>query len=53
MHEKKEREKKYYLKVVIPVMVGLGQALLPNLSNVEFQGTHLFGPLSYLHVYNP
>jgi len=41
MHEKEEREGKYYLKMVVPMIVRLGQALLPNLSNIEFQGTHL------------
>jgi len=29
MHEKEEREGKYYLKVVVPVVVRLNQALLP------------------------
>ena len=33
MHEKEERERKY-LMVVIPVVVWLGQALLPNQDNV-------------------
>jgi len=37
MHEKEEKKgKKCYLKVV----VGLGQALLPNLNNVVLCGTH-------------
>ena len=31
---KEEREGKYYLKVVVLVVVGLGQALLPNQDNV-------------------
>jgi len=42
MHEKEEREEKYYLKVVVPVVVGLGQALLPNQENVMVHETHLY-----------
>ena len=42
MHEKEEREGKYYLKVVVPVVVGLGQALLPNQDNVVVHGTHFY-----------
>jgi len=40
--EKKEIEgkKKCYLKVVVLVMAGLGQVLLPNLNNVVVGGTH-------------
>ena len=34
MHEKEEREGKYYFKVVVLVVVGLGQALLSNHDNV-------------------
>ena len=52
MHEKKEREEKYYLKVMVPVVVGLGQALLPNQNNVMVHGTHLYWPLFYLHIYS-
>ena len=36
MHEKEEREEKYYLKVMVPVVVGLGQALLPDQDNEWF-----------------
>jgi len=41
MHEKEEREGKCYLKLVVPVVIRLGQALLPHVKNVEFQGTYL------------
>jgi len=34
MYEKEEREGKCYFKVMVPVVVGLGQALLPNQDNV-------------------
>ena len=37
--KKKEREGKYYLKVVVSVVVGLGQALLPSQGNVVAHGT--------------
>ena len=30
MHEKEERKGKYYLKVMVPMGVRLGQSLLPN-----------------------
>jgi len=39
--------------VTIRMVVRLGQALLPNLNNVAVGGTHLWGPLSYLHCYYP
>ena len=42
VHEKEEREEKYYLKVVIPVVIGLDQALLSNQDNVVVSGTHLY-----------
>jgi len=42
MHEKEGREGKCYLKVVVPVVVGLGQVLLPNQDNVVVYGTHLY-----------
>ena len=38
MHEKEEREENCYLKVVVPVVVGLGQALVLNQDNVVVQG---------------
>ena len=50
---KKEMEWKCYYKVVVPVVVGLGQALLPNQDNVVVHGTPLYWPLFYLHIYNP
>ena len=53
MHEKEEREGKYYLMVVVPVVGWLGQALLPNQDNMVVHGTHLYWPLFYLHIYNP
>jgi len=42
MHEKEEMGGKYYLKAIVSVVVGLGQALLPNQDNVVVHGTHLF-----------
>ena len=36
MYEKEEREGKYYLMVVVLVVVELRQALLPNQDNVVF-----------------
>jgi len=42
MHKKEEREGKYYLKVVVPVVVGLGQELLPNQDNMVVYETHLY-----------
>jgi len=53
MHEKEESEEKYYLKVVVPVVVRLDQALLPNQDNVVVHITHLYWPLFYLYIYNP
>ena len=41
MHEKEERERKCYLKVVVPMVLGLGQALLPNLNIMDYHGTNL------------
>ena len=49
MHKKEEREGKCFLKVA----VGLGQALMPNLNYVDYQGTHLWWSLFYLWYYNP
>ena len=37
--KKEENEGKYYLKVVIPVVIGLGQALLPNQDNMVVHRT--------------
>ena len=42
MYEKEESEGKYYLKVVVPVVVGLGQVLLLNQDNVVVHETHLY-----------
>jgi len=53
MHEKEERKEKCYLKVVVPMVVGLDQVLLPNLSNMDFQRTHRWWPLFYLQFYHP
>ena len=50
---KKKKGKKYYLMVVVPVAVGLGQALLPNQNNVILHGTHLYWPFFYVYNYNP
>ena len=38
--DEKEGNEKCYLKVVVSVVVGLGQALLPNLNIMDYQGTH-------------
>jgi len=37
MDEKEKKEAKCYFKVVVPVEVGLGQALLPNLNLVDIK----------------
>ena len=42
MHEKEEKEGEYYLKVVVPEVVGLGQVLLPNQDNMVVHETHLY-----------
>ena len=42
MHEKEEKKEKCYLKMVVPVVVGWGQALLPNQNNVVIHGTYLY-----------
>ena len=40
--EKEERERKCYIKVVVPVVIRLGQVLLPNQDNVVVHETHLY-----------
>ena len=50
MHEKEEWKGKCYLKVVVPVVVGLDQAFLSNQNIVDYQGTHL-GMTYFLFTY--
>jgi len=51
--KKKKGKAKCDLKVMVPVVAGLGKALLPNLNLVDHQGTHLLWPLSDAHCYYP
>jgi len=40
--KKKKGKENYYLKVAVPVVIGLDQALLPNQDNVVVHRTHLY-----------
>ena len=52
MYEKEIEKERCYLIVMVPMVVGLVQPLLPNLNHVVAHGTHLW-PLFYLHFYYP
>ena len=47
MQEKEEREGKCYLKVVVPMVVGLGQAFLSNQNNVV-----MFMKLTFIDLFS-
>ena len=49
--KKKKGKAKYDLKVVVPVVAGLGQALLPNLNLVDHQEI-TFYDLFLMHIVN-
>jgi len=49
---KKRNGRKILLKMVVPVVVRLDQALLPNQDNVVVQGSHLYWPFFYVHNCN-
>ena len=46
--KKKKGKETCYLKMVVPVAVGLGQSFLPNLNDVDYLGIHF-----YLHFHPP